>query len=183
MEDYIYDNHRIVKLYRDRKYQYMYCKPEKYCIFKNRAELGSCPPNLERVTRASIHAPRQRNSRYVQMVRWSIYETRLPEHPHWPIRLYKRCPPGTLFAAPLHGILPGYGPTPRYVYIYVFVYSLSRSLQVLHLCVKSLPIVASGIRRWRHHRHRHQHFRAGSRFQLDPTYLFFDLIRFNCFSV
>ena len=38
------------------------------------------------VTGASVHAPRQRNSTYVQTFRWSIYETRRPEHPHSPIR-------------------------------------------------------------------------------------------------
>ena len=31
---------------------------------------------------ASIHAPKQRNSTYIQTVIRSIYDTRRPEHPH-----------------------------------------------------------------------------------------------------
>ena len=41
---------------------------------------------------ASVHAPRQRNSTYVQTIRRSIYWTRQLEHPHWPIRQYLRLP-------------------------------------------------------------------------------------------
>ena len=41
---------------------------------------------------ASAHAPRQSNSTYVYTVRRSIYKTRRPEHPHSPIRRYKRRP-------------------------------------------------------------------------------------------
>ena len=43
------------------------------------------------VTGASVRAPRQSNSTYKQTVRRSIYDTRLPEHPHSLIRQYKRC--------------------------------------------------------------------------------------------
>ena len=43
------------------------------------------------VTGASVRAPRQSNSTYIQTVRRSIYDTRLPEHPHSLIRQYKRC--------------------------------------------------------------------------------------------
>ena len=42
------------------------------------------------VTGASVHAPRHRNSIYVQTFRRSIYNTILPEHPHSPIHQYKR---------------------------------------------------------------------------------------------
>ena len=41
------------------------------------------------VTGASVCSPRHRNSMYIHTVRWSIYNTRLPEHPHFanpPIR-------------------------------------------------------------------------------------------------
>ena len=60
---------------------------------------------------ASVHAPRQRNGMYVQTVRWSIYETRRPEHPHSPIRRYERLPQGppsrthyTPYDSPHHSI-------------------------------------------------------------------------------
>ena len=46
------------------------------------------------VTGAYIHAPRYRDSPYVQMVRRSIYETTWPKHPHLPILQYKRRPQG-----------------------------------------------------------------------------------------
>ena len=71
---------------------------------------------------ASAHAPRHRNSMYVQTVRRSIYDTRQPEHPHSPIRQYEQRPQGPPFTASLHGILTGHGPTLRYVYIYVYIY-------------------------------------------------------------
>ena len=48
----------------------------------------------QHVTGASIHAPRQRNSTYVQTVRQSIYETKWPYHPHSPIRQYWQLPQG-----------------------------------------------------------------------------------------
>ena len=65
------------------------------------------------VTGASVHAPRQRNSTYVQTVRWYIYKTRRPEHTPLPIHWYKKRPQGPPATAPLHGILPGHGPTLR----------------------------------------------------------------------
>ena len=46
------------------------------------------------VTGSSVHSPIQRNSTYIQTVRRSVYETRWPEHPHLPIRQYKRRPLG-----------------------------------------------------------------------------------------
>ena len=46
------------------------------------------------VTVASINAPRQRNSTYVQKVRRSIFDTRQPEQPHLPILQYERRPQG-----------------------------------------------------------------------------------------
>ena len=46
------------------------------------------------VTGLSVHAPRQRNSTYIQTVRRSIYETRRPEHTHLPIRRYEQRPQG-----------------------------------------------------------------------------------------
>ena len=54
----------------------------------------------------------------------------------------------------------------------------SQSHQALHRCVKRLPIVASGIQ-W-YCRHWHPQLRASSRFRMDSTQLFFDLIRLNC---
>ena len=46
--------------------------------------------NTRSVTGVSIHAPRQGNSTYIQTVRWSIYDTIRPEHPHSPICCYKQ---------------------------------------------------------------------------------------------
>ena len=40
----------------------------------------------------SAHATIHRNSTYVQTVRWSIYNTRQPEHPHLTICRYERPP-------------------------------------------------------------------------------------------
>ena len=54
---------------------------------------------------SSVHAPIKRNSTYIQTVRWSIYNTRWPKHPHSPIHLYIRRPQGPNPLAPLHGIL------------------------------------------------------------------------------
>ena len=54
---------------------------------------------------ASVNVPRQRNSTYVQTVRWYIYETRWPKHPHLSISWYERRPPGTSFTDLLHQIL------------------------------------------------------------------------------
>ena len=42
------------------------------------------------ITGSSFHEPIQSNSMYVQTVRRSIYYTRQPKHPHFPIRQYKR---------------------------------------------------------------------------------------------
>ena len=50
---------------------------------------------IQYVTGASVHAPRQSNSRYVQTVRQYIYKTRGPEHPYSPIRQCKQRPQGT----------------------------------------------------------------------------------------
>ena len=44
--------------------------------------------HIQYVTGASIHAPIHITSTYVHMVRLSIYDTILLEHPHSPIRLY-----------------------------------------------------------------------------------------------
>ena len=57
-------------------------------------EVQSCLSRKGDVTDASIHAPRQSNFTYVQTVRRSIYETRQPEHPHFPLRWYKWLPQG-----------------------------------------------------------------------------------------
>ena len=46
----------------------------------------SCLRKKVDVTGASVHAPRQINSTYVHTVRRSIYETRLTEQTHLPIR-------------------------------------------------------------------------------------------------
>ena len=40
----------------------------------------------------STHATRQRNSIHVQMVTWSIYDTRHPKHPHSPMCCYEQHP-------------------------------------------------------------------------------------------
>ena len=55
----------------------------------------------------------------------------------------------------------------------------SQSPQSLQHFVKSMPIIASGIQFQRHHWH--PQFCNGSRFQLDLTKLFLDLIRLNWF--
>ena len=57
------------------------------------------------VTGASVHAPRQRNIKYVQTFRRSIHDTRQPEHPHLPILRYERRPQGP-------------SPRPRYTLLY-----------------------------------------------------------------
>ena len=44
--------------------------------------------------------------------------------------LIRTTPPGTLFAAQLHGILPEHGPNLCYGYIYVYIYSPSISAAV-----------------------------------------------------
>ena len=44
------------------------------------------------VTVASVHAPIQRNSTYVQKIRRSIYDNIWLEQPHSPIRRYKQHP-------------------------------------------------------------------------------------------
>ena len=56
------------------------------CLLKIYLE---CVLFLLPVTGESVHAPRHRNSTYIQMVRWSIYETRRPKHPHLQIRHYQ----------------------------------------------------------------------------------------------
>ena len=54
----------------------------------------SCLGRTVDVTVASVRAPIQRNSTYVQMFRQSIYKIIQPEHPQSPIRQYKQCPQG-----------------------------------------------------------------------------------------
>ena len=66
-------------------------------------------------------------------------------------------PRGTPTTALLHGILTGHDPTLHYdyvyiyvyvyvyVYVYIYVYSLSRSPRALYCCVKSPPIIVSGM--------------------------------------
>ena len=49
----------------------------------------------EDVTGESVHAPLKRNNTYVYTVRWFIYETRRPKHPHLPICHYERRSQGT----------------------------------------------------------------------------------------
>ena len=44
---------------------------------------------------AWVHAPIQRSITNVQIVRWSIYDTRRPEHPHLQVLWYKHPPQGT----------------------------------------------------------------------------------------
>ena len=46
------------------------------------------------LTGASLHAPRHRNSVYVNMVIPPMYETRWTKKPHTPIHRYKRLPKG-----------------------------------------------------------------------------------------
>ena len=74
------------------------------------------------VTGASVHAPRQSNSAYIQTVRRYINQTRRPEHPHSPTLRYKQRPQVPPFSDLLHGILPGNGPTIRYGYVHVYRY-------------------------------------------------------------
>ena len=50
------------------------------------------PKTVEFVTGVSVHAPRQSNSTYIQMVRRYIYETRQTEHPNSTICQYERFP-------------------------------------------------------------------------------------------
>ena len=57
------------------------------------------------VTGASVHVPRQSNSTYAQTVRWTIYKTRRPEHPHLPIRWYKRRPQGPPASRPRYTLM------------------------------------------------------------------------------
>ena len=105
------------------------------------------------VTGASFHTPRQRNSTYVQTVRWYIYETRRPAHPHLPIRLYKECSQGPPIHGPVTCNPAVHVPTLCYGYAYAYAYGpvrlrrLHESPQALHRCVNSLPIIVSGIQR------------------------------------
>ena len=46
------------------------------------------------LTGSSVHAPRQRNSVYLQTFRRSIYDNRRPEHSQSPIRQHERRPKG-----------------------------------------------------------------------------------------
>ena len=55
----------------------------------------SCLRRKGDVTGASVHAPINRNSMYIQNIRQSIYNTILPEHPHSLIFQYKQLPKGT----------------------------------------------------------------------------------------
>ena len=54
----------------------------------------SCLIRKGDVTGASVHAPRLRNSTYVQMVRHYIYDTIRPDHPHSTIHHCKQRPQG-----------------------------------------------------------------------------------------
>ena len=72
------------------------------------------------VTGASIHAPIHSNSMYVQKIRPSIYNTRLPEHPHSPIRWYKHRP-------------QGHASRPRYTYQY-YSFPASTPSSLLYFC-------------------------------------------------
>ena len=68
-----------------------------YARNMNSYSLSSKSPPLKStpfVKGVSVHEPRQSNSMYVQTIRQSIYETRLPEHPHSPIRRYEQRPQG-----------------------------------------------------------------------------------------
>ena len=125
------------------------------------------------VTWASVHAPRQRNSPYVQTVRWYIYKTQRTKHPQSPICWYKLCPPvpasrphymeywsyrARLYATSTStstSIVPA--PPP-----------MSQSLRALHRCVNIPPIATSVIKC--KFCHFHHHFHAGRRFWLDSTY-------------
>ena len=62
----------------------------------------SCLRRKGNLTGVSAHAPRHRYDTYLQTLRRSIYETRIPEHPHLPILRCKQRPQGPpSFAAPL----------------------------------------------------------------------------------
>ena len=52
------------------------------------------PEKKRDVTGVSIHAPRQRNIRYMYMFRWYIYKSRRLKHPHFPIIFYRQRPQG-----------------------------------------------------------------------------------------
>ena len=54
------------------------------------------------VTGASVHAPIQSNSTYVHTVSRSIYETRWPKHPHFPIHRYQWLPLGPHTLVSIH---------------------------------------------------------------------------------
>ena len=54
------------------------------------------------VTEVFVHAPRQSNHPYLQMVRWSFYETRWTKHSHSPIRRYVWRPLGPATSSLLH---------------------------------------------------------------------------------
>ena len=47
------------------------------------------------VTGASVHAPKQRNSKYVNISKRYIYDTIRPKHPYFPINRYNQRPLGT----------------------------------------------------------------------------------------
>ena len=61
----------------------------------------SCSRRRGDVMGASVHEPRQRNSSYGQTVIWSIYKTRWPKHPHYPINMGTINPRYQLFMEPL----------------------------------------------------------------------------------
>ena len=99
---------------------------------------------------ASFHAPRHRNSMYVQTVIRSIYETIQPEHPHLSIRWYKRRPQGPPSSAPLHGILSVLRTRPYSMLCLrprLWPHAsplLSQSPQALHRCIK-IPLISESI--------------------------------------
>ena len=94
-------------------------------------------------------------------------------------------PPGTLFTALLHVILPRHIPTLRYIYIYIYVYVYSPDISfVVTITASTAPLRQEPshcqIRYPTIARSYKSAVPCWQPFQLDSTHLFFDLSRLNC---
>ena len=106
-------------------------------------------------TGAPVHAPRQLNSPYRKTVRHYIYNTRLPEHPHSPIQKYERHPQvPAIWTRHMESCLDTarFYATSTSMSIVLAPPPMSRFLQALQRCFKSLSIAASVIQSELYHK-------------------------------
>ena len=88
-------------------------------------------------TGASVHAPRQSNVPYGQIVRWYIYNNRCPEHSHLPIWRYERRPQGPAPMDPLQ--LVKFPPLCEYFYLFMCRHTWNLTLIQIINRFKILP--------------------------------------------